>query len=198
MLLMALLRGRKLIIPVPLHGIRPTTGASMNTMSPRLIRAKSGDSRRQVSEAAFTETYTFYTNSDDGIRLWVDGRQLINNWTAHATTENRGRIDLVAGQTYGFVLEYFEDSGSAVVDLSWESPRTPKQLIPQAALSLPLKARDARPSNGAGNVRQNVILKWDAGEAAASHQVYFGADEEAVKNADTGSPDYKRAVELGA
>jgi hypothetical protein len=40
-------------------------------------------------EAAFTETYTFYTNSDDGIRLWVDGKQLVDNWTEHASTENR-------------------------------------------------------------------------------------------------------------
>jgi len=149
-------------------------------------------------EAAFTETYTFYTNSDDGIRLWVDGRQLINNWTGHSATENRGRIELVAGQTYSFVLEYFEDGGSAVVDLSWESPRTPKQLIPQAALSLPLRARDARPSNSAVNVRQTVVLKWGAGEAAASHQVYFGTDEQAVKNADVGLPGYKGAVGLGA
>jgi len=148
-------------------------------------------------EAAFTETYTFYTNSDDGVRLWVDGRQLINNWTGHSVTENRGRIDLVAGQTYGFVLEYFEEGGSAVIDLGWESPRTLKQLIPQAALSLPLKARDAKPSNGAEDVRQTVVLKWGAGEAAASHQVYFGTDEQAVKNADAGSPEYKGNVDLG-
>ena len=149
-------------------------------------------------EAAFTETYTFYTNSDDGIRLWVDGQQLINNWTGHSVIENRGRIDLVAGRTYSFVLEYFEDGGSAVVDLSWESPRTPKQLIPQAALSLPVKARDSKPSNGGVNVKQTVILKWGAGEAAASHQVYFGTDEEAVKNADTGSPEYKGTVDPGS
>ncbi|MHC4497065.1 MAG: LamG-like jellyroll fold domain-containing protein, partial [Planctomycetota bacterium] len=32
-------------------------------------------------EAAFTETYTFYTNSDDGLRLWIGGQQLVNNWT---------------------------------------------------------------------------------------------------------------------
>ncbi|MEA3225649.1 MAG: LamG-like jellyroll fold domain-containing protein, partial [Planctomycetota bacterium] len=41
-------------------------------------------------EAAFTETYTFYTNSDDGVHLWVDGQQLVDNWTNHGNTENRG------------------------------------------------------------------------------------------------------------
>jgi hypothetical protein len=149
-------------------------------------------------EAAFTETYTFYTNSDDGIRLWVDGKQLINNWTDHGVTENRGKIDLLAGQTYGFVLEYYENTGSAIVDLSWESPHTPKQIIPQAALSLPLKARNARPANGAVNVKQTAVLKWGAGEATASHRVYFGTDKEAVKNADASSPEYKGAKDLGS
>jgi hypothetical protein len=47
-------------------------------------------------------------------------------------------------------------------------------------------------------VKQTAILKWGAGEAAASHQVYFGADEEAVKNADTGSPEHRGTVELGS
>ncbi len=149
-------------------------------------------------EAAFTETYTFYTNSDDGIRLWVDGRLIINNWTDHGITENRGKIDLIAGQTYDFVLEYYDNTGSAIVDLSWDSLRTPKQIIPQAALALPLKARGARPANGAVNVKQTAILKWGPGEAAASHHVYFGTDKEAVKNADTVSPEYKGSVDLGS
>ena len=32
----------------------------------------------------FTRTYTFYTQSDDGVRLWVNGVQVVNNWTDHA------------------------------------------------------------------------------------------------------------------
>ncbi|MHC4432759.1 MAG: PA14 domain-containing protein [Planctomycetota bacterium] len=86
-------------------------------------------------EAAFTETYAFYTNSDDGVRLWVDGVQLIDNWTTHSAVENSGLIDLVAGQKYSIVLEYYEDWGAAVIELHWESPSTPRQLIPAAALS---------------------------------------------------------------
>jgi len=149
-------------------------------------------------EAVFTETYTFYTNSDDGVRLWIDGRQLINNWTDHANTEDRGSIDLVAGNTYSLVMEYYENGGGAIAQLRWESPRTPKQLIPQAALSLPVKASRANPSNGAVDVRQTSILSWSPGEAAASHDVYFGTDAEAVKNADTGSPEYKGGRQLGS
>jgi hypothetical protein len=142
-------------------------------------------------EAAFTETYTFYTNSDDGVRLWIDGRQLVNNWTNHAATENKGTIDLVAGNTYSLVMEYYEDGGGAVAELRWSSPRTPKELIPQAALSLPVKAGAPSPANGAVDVTQTPMLTWVPGEEADSHDVYFGTDEEAVRNADTGSPEYK-------
>ncbi|MFB0554042.1 MAG: PA14 domain-containing protein [Phycisphaerae bacterium] len=149
-------------------------------------------------EAAFTETYTFYTNSDDGIRLLVDGQLLVENWTNHANTENKGTIDLVAGNTYSFVMEYYEDGGGAVAQLRWSSPHTPKQLIPQAALSLPVKASSPNPSNRAVGVSQTLILSWGAGEAAASHEVYFGTDADAVKNADTSSPEYKGSRNLGS
>jgi len=142
-------------------------------------------------EAAFTETYRFYTNSDDGVRLWVDGQQLIDDWENQSATENSGTIDLVAGQVYGIVMEYYEDGGGAVAELRWESPSTPKQLIPQAALSPPVKAGSPNPANGATDVTMAPILKWNRGDYAASHDVYFGTDEEAVKNATTASPEYK-------
>jgi hypothetical protein len=149
-------------------------------------------------EAEYTETYTFYTNSDDGVRLWVDGQQLVDNWTDHGTTENRGTIDLVAGNTYSLVMEFYENGGGAVAELRWSSPSTPKQHIPQAALSPPVKASSPNPSSGAVDVKQTAILKWSAGEAAASHQVYFGTDGEAVRNANTSSPEYKGTRTLGS
>jgi len=54
------------------------------------------------------------------------------------------------------------------------------------------------PSNGAQDVRQTLILKWSPGESAASHEVYFGTDQEAVRNANTGSPEYKGSNGLGS
>jgi hypothetical protein len=54
------------------------------------------------------------------------------------------------------------------------------------------------PANGAVDVKQTAILSWVPGVFAASHQVYFGADKEAVSNADTGSPEYKGVRALGA
>ncbi|MBN1804639.1 MAG: hypothetical protein JW837_05270 [Sedimentisphaerales bacterium] len=147
-------------------------------------------------EAAFTEAYTFYTSTDDGVRLWIDGQQLVNSWVDQSTTEHKGTIDLVAGNTYSLLMEYYENGGGAVAELRWSSPSTPKQLIPQAALSLPVRASQASPANGAINVSQTTMLSWSAGETAVSHNVYFGADMEAVKNAGTGSAEYKGSKQL--
>ncbi len=54
------------------------------------------------------------------------------------------------------------------------------------------------PANGAVDVKQTAILSWMPGFYAASHQVYFGTDEEAVRNATTGSPEYKGIKALGS
>jgi hypothetical protein len=149
-------------------------------------------------EAAFTETFTFYASTDDGVRLWVEGQQLVDSWVNRSATEDRGAIDLMAGQLYSVVMEYYEDGSGAVAELRWSSPRTPKQLIPQAALSLPVKASSANPPSGATDVKQTTILTWSAGDYASSHEVYFGTDQEAVRNADTSSPEYKGTRNLGS
>ncbi|MBW7989133.1 MAG: hypothetical protein FVQ84_03830 [Planctomycetes bacterium] len=54
------------------------------------------------------------------------------------------------------------------------------------------------PSNGAVDVTQTQILTWVASDNAASYQVYFGADKDAVRSADTGSPEYKGSNNLGS
>jgi len=53
------------------------------------------------------------------------------------------------------------------------------------------------PADGAVDVKPTRILSWDAGAVAASHDVYFGADADAVANATTASPEYKGAKALG-
>jgi glucose/arabinose dehydrogenase len=85
-------------------------------------------------EAQFTETYTFYTQSDDGVRLWVNGQLVINNWTNHRLTENSGSIALTAGQRYDLRMEYYENTGGAVAKLSWSSASTPKAIVPRGRL----------------------------------------------------------------
>ena len=69
-----------------------------------------------------TETHTFYTTSDDGVRLWVNDVLVIDNWTDHAATENSGTIALTAGQKYASAWSSTRTAGSAVARLSWSAP----------------------------------------------------------------------------
>ena len=63
-------------------------------------------------QAPVAGTYRFSTVSDDGIRLWVNGQQVINNWTDHAATTNTSAaIALTAGVKYTITLEFYEKRG---------------------------------------------------------------------------------------
>jgi beta-glucosidase-like glycosyl hydrolase len=66
--------------------------------------------------------YTFITHTDDGVRLWVDGKLLIDDWNIHATAQNEGMVKLEAGKLYPIRMEYFESGGGAECRLKWEPP----------------------------------------------------------------------------
>ena len=85
-------------------------------------------------EAQVSETYTFYTRTDDGLRLWVNGQLLIDAWVNQSAAEWSGQIDLVAGQPVEITMEYYENSGDAVAELRWSSASTPKEIIPTSQL----------------------------------------------------------------
>lgn len=91
-------------------------------------------------EAQYSETYTFYTQADDGIRLWVNGDKLIDNWADQGVTEKSGSITLVAGQRYDIKIEYYEKAGEATAKLLWSGPSTPKSLVPRTQLYVPARA----------------------------------------------------------
>src|SRR6185436_19575566 len=89
----------------------------------------------------FSETYTFRITSDDGVRLWVNNVQIINNWSNHAPTTNSGTIALVGGQRYDIRMEYFENTGGALAKLEWSSASQALQIVPQARLFPPGAAK---------------------------------------------------------
>lgn len=82
-----------------------------------------------------SETYTFYTVTDDGVRLWVDDQLLIDKWADQSATEWPGILTLRAYRRYNLRMEYFENSGAASARLLWSSPSTVKSVIPQTQLS---------------------------------------------------------------
>jgi hypothetical protein len=151
-------------------------------------------------QVAFSEVYTFYTRTNDGSRLWIDDKLIVDKWAwVNRVVDTRSEpIELVAGQRYSIRMELFNEDGDAEAHLLWESASQPKAIVPSAAFSLPVRAGAPSPSNGAVDTRQTMILSWSPGDAAASHDLYFGTDEDAVKNADTSSPEYKGARDLGS
>ncbi|MHC4436370.1 MAG: hypothetical protein ACYS3S_03340, partial [Planctomycetota bacterium] len=64
------------------------------------------------------------------------------------------------------------------------------------SFSTPGAVGSPNPYNKAENVKQTTMLRWVAGDNAGSHQVYFGTDKDAVRNATTASPEYKGAQNL--
>jgi cytochrome c peroxidase len=94
----------------------PGTGVATNNFSVRWSGSV---------QAPSTGTYRFRTVSDDGVRLWVNNVQVINNWSDHsATTNTSGTVSLVAGQRYSIRMEYYEKGGQAVARLRWLRPGT--------------------------------------------------------------------------
>ncbi len=84
-----------------------------------------------------SQEYTFYTLSDDGVRLWVDDQLIIDKWIPQAPTEWSGKINLEGGEQYPLKIEYFEQQGGAVLQLWWSTPLTTKSLVPSSQLLRP-------------------------------------------------------------
>jgi hypothetical protein len=83
----------------------------------------------------FTQTYTFITSADDGVRLWVNGQLLVDNWQDQGVTERQGTIELTAGVPAEIRLEFYDFEWGAIVKLEWQSAGQPRQVIPAARLS---------------------------------------------------------------
>jgi hypothetical protein len=116
--------------------IDPTVNFNWASDQPMSIMPSENFSVRWTGQvqARDSATYTFYTRTDDGARLWINGQQLINDWNMHGVTENKGTITLTAGQRYDLRFEYYEGDGTASAQLLWSNPKLTKEVIPQTAL----------------------------------------------------------------
>jgi hypothetical protein len=64
--------------------------------------------------------YEFTTTTDDGVRLWVDGMQVIDLWIDQAPT-SRSAIQYLASGWHDLRMDYYEHGGGAMAQLSWEN-----------------------------------------------------------------------------
>ncbi len=79
-------------------------------------------------------SWQFSTFSNDGVRLWVDNNQLIDNWTQHASVRDDGSLSLDAGW-HPLRLEYFQQDGTSDLRLLFSGPGQAESIIPQTNLS---------------------------------------------------------------
>jgi len=64
--------------------------------------------------------YHIGTSTDDGSRLYLEGKLLINDWTEHGEKPNSAKVKLLPGKEYEFVFEYFENGMGASARLTWD------------------------------------------------------------------------------
>jgi hypothetical protein len=133
-----------------LSRVDPIINFDWGNGSPDPLLPNDGFSVRWTGQVVptFTETYTFYTRTDDGARLWVNGTLLLDRWMDQGPTEWSGMIGLTAGTPASIVFEFYENGGGAVAQLSWSSASQVKGTIPTSSMTTTSAA--GPPAGGAG------------------------------------------------
>ena len=81
---------------------------------------------------------TFSITGDNGFRLWVDGKPVIDHWVDDWDREQTGQpVELTAGKAYDIKVEYFEHVGGSNLHVRWTPPGGTKTAIPQSVFLLP-------------------------------------------------------------
>ncbi|MBN1509004.1 MAG: hypothetical protein JW955_19310 [Sedimentisphaerales bacterium] len=150
-------------------------------------------------EIAIADAYTFIGTSDDGIRVWLNDDMIVDSWVDRSTADSFSAAQQLDPGVYSLRVEYYENTGGAVAQLSWQTPNMARQIIPAGPLQPPVRAKPINPQDNDVNVPQDVILMWSAGQSAVTHDVYFGEDEAAVAAAtpaDAGIYKGSQALEI--
>jgi hypothetical protein len=86
-------------------------------------------------EPQYSESYKFAAQTGGGVRLYIDGKLLLNNWQEmYPTTLTSSAINLVAGKRYSIKVEYFNNDNHSIFTLGWQSASQSVQLVPQTQL----------------------------------------------------------------
>ena len=87
--------------------------------------------------ARFSEPYTFIALTDDGERLWINDKLIIDRFVKKPSIpeDDSMPVMMTAGQAVDIKLEYFEQGGDASAQLLWQSQRETRAVIPTSALA---------------------------------------------------------------
>jgi beta-glucosidase len=87
--------------------------------------------------------YRLGATADDGLRVYLDGKLIVEDWTEHAPTTRTGEVTLEAGRSYDLKFEYFEGRIGAVAKLVWQPPALQTTGSPYAEALVVAKQADA-------------------------------------------------------
>jgi len=110
--------------------LTPVTTGTVPTfdISVRLRDSQYGFRFSGTVTTAVADTYTFYTNSDDGSRLYINGTMVVDNDGLHGPTQRSGSINLPAGE-HTITVTFFEQGGGEVLDVTWSNSTNGQQPI---------------------------------------------------------------------
>ncbi|MBN2594323.1 MAG: hypothetical protein JXA81_12515 [Sedimentisphaerales bacterium] len=162
-----------------------------------------------------TGDYIFWIASDNDSELWlstnddpenveliasISGWTGANEWNKFASQMSEP-VSLTTGSKYYVMAIWVEGTGGDHCIVAWQGPGIEKRtIIAGDYLSPyePVSAYGPNPGDGAVGVKRAPTLTWKPGIQAASHEIYFGTDEEAVRNATMASPEYVGPLTLGS
>ena len=110
-------------------------------------------------QADYTEEYTFYTLTDERVRLWLDGKLLLDRPQQAWLGESKESVALVAGEKYDFRMETRSTSGGAVARLFWSSASVAKTNPPATHLFPSLPPPKAPPSDSENKTGPGIVLR---------------------------------------
>jgi beta-glucosidase len=102
---------------------KPTPELSENNFSVRWT------GKLKVPESG---NYTFGFTADDGARLYIDGKLLIDAWAGNPRRTVTTEITLEAGRSYDLRMDYFQANREAVAKLVWSHPKLAERMIEEA------------------------------------------------------------------
>jgi Predicted peptidase len=165
------------------------SGRSENiTIAPRLRNDNFAFRWRGTINFPVAGTYTFYTASDDGSKLYVNNTLVVDNDGLHGTQERSGTFTVNTPGRYPIEVGFFEQGGDEVMNTYISGPGLSKQAIPAAwlgeplasATTLPLPGTPAAPSNlvAVGASENSIQLSWtDNSNDESGFEIYRAASE---------------------
>jgi hypothetical protein len=118
--------------------------------------------------ATTSEKVTLTTTSLGGLRLWINGQLLVDEWanTRPIPRTRTAAMSFVAGQRYEFKLESTQSQNNALVVLEWQSATNKRAVVPASAFVTAIEPGDP----GAVDVAMNV--RWDRNVHAIAPEIY--------------------------